>query len=93
MNYHLQIQSEAIIDIQEAFEWYEKQRDGLGFEFIEEIENGYENICKHPSYYTLINADFRRLKIKRFPYLIIYEIYEDVVIVNSVRHSSRKPKF
>ena len=90
MNYNLQIQSEAIIDIQEAFEWYEKQRDGLGFEFIEEIENGYENICKHPSYYTLINADFRRLKIKRFPYLIIYE---DVVIVNSVRHSSRKPKF
>ena len=57
MNYNLQIQSEAIIDIQEAFEWYEKQRDGLGFEFIEEIENGYENICKHPSYYTLINAD------------------------------------
>ena len=29
MNYNLQIQSEAIIDIQEAFEWYEKQRDGL----------------------------------------------------------------
>lgn len=47
MNHNLQIQSRAIIDIQEAFEWYEKQKDGLGFEFIEEVENGYENICKH----------------------------------------------
>ncbi|HXL56599.1 MAG TPA: hypothetical protein VN958_10100 [Chitinophagaceae bacterium] len=39
MSYNLVLQSEAIIDIQEAFEWYEKQKEGLGFELNEEIEN------------------------------------------------------
>lgn len=48
MKYTLRIQSEAIIDIQEAFEWYEHQKEGLGFEFITEVEAGYENTCKHP---------------------------------------------
>lgn len=92
MSYALKIQSEAVIDIQEAFEWYEAQQKGLGVEFIEEVENGFTNICEHPKYYTSINKIFRRIKIKRFPYLIIYEIEEDAVIINSVRHGSRKPK-
>ena len=93
MKYILEVQSEAIIDIQEAFEWYESLREGLGFEFIEEVESGYENICKHPQYYTAINEHFRRLKISRFPFIIIYEIEKNVVIINTVRHGSRKPKF
>lgn len=41
MSFEIVIQSEAILDIQEAFEWYEEQESGLGFEFIEEIESGY----------------------------------------------------
>lgn len=67
MSYGLIIQSEAIIDIQEAFEWYEKQKSGLGVNFIEEVENGYDKICNHPTYYAAINSHFRRLKINRFP--------------------------
>ena len=92
MSYALVVQSEAVIDIQEAFEWYEMKQEGLGFNFIEEVENGFEKISIHPQYYTSITADFRRYKIKRFPYLIVYEIEDDAVVVNSVRHSSRKPK-
>jgi addiction module RelE/StbE family toxin len=92
MSYALVVQSEAVIDIQEAFEWYEMKLEGLGFDFIEEVENGFEKISIHPQYYTSIAVDFRRYKIKRFPYLIVYEIEDDAVVVNSVRHGSRKPK-
>ena len=38
MSYEIVLQSEAIWDLQDAFEWYERKRRGLGFEFIEEIE-------------------------------------------------------
>jgi plasmid stabilization system protein ParE len=87
------LQSEAILDIQEAFEWYEKQRLDLGYEFIEEIETGFERIVNHPLYYTSINEQYRRIKVNRFPYLIVYEIEGSNIIVNSVRHTSRKPKY
>ena len=93
MSYALGIQSEAVIDIQQGFEWYEMQRDGLGFDFIEEVESGFEKICQHPQFYLSVSEHLKRLKIKRFPYLIIYEIQKDTVIVNSVKHSSRKPQF
>jgi toxin ParE1/3/4 len=42
MTYSLRIQAEAIIDLLEAFEWYEKQKQGLGVELIEEIQIGYK---------------------------------------------------
>jgi toxin ParE1/3/4 len=93
MSFNLVLQSEAVLDIQEAFEWYEKQQAGLGYEFIEEIENGFERITDHPLHYTAINEHYRRLKVNRFSYLIIYEIDGSDIIVNSVRHTRRKPKF
>jgi toxin ParE1/3/4 len=93
MSFEIVIQSEAILDMQEAFEWYEKQELGLGFEFIEEIESGYLKISKHPLHYTSVNERFRRLRINRFPYLIVYEIEGNKIYINAVRHISRKPKF
>jgi plasmid stabilization system protein ParE len=93
MNFTLKIQAEAVIEIHDAFEWYEAQKEGLGLAFIGEIESGLKHISNHPQYYTSINTTFRRFKINRFPYLIIYEIDQDIVIVNSVRHGSRKPKY
>lgn len=41
---------------------------------IEEIEVSFEKLTKHPLYYTAINKRFRRLKINRFPFIIIYEL-------------------
>jgi toxin ParE1/3/4 len=71
MSYEIVLQSEAILDLKEAFEWYEKQNEGLGFEFIEEVESGYLKISKNPLHYPPINAQFRRIRLNRFPYLVI----------------------
>jgi hypothetical protein len=38
MQYNLLLQSEALLEIKDAFEWYEEQKLGLGYEFLEEIE-------------------------------------------------------
>jgi len=93
MSYSLVLQSEAIIDIQEAYDWYELQKKGLGLEFLGELELGQNKICKHPEYYYSVTDIFRRLKINRFPYVIVYEIEGDTVIVIAVRHTKKKPKY
>lgn len=93
MSYDIIIQSEAITDLQEAFDWYETQKAGLGFEFIEEIESGYSKISKNPLHYPPINTQFRRIRINRFPYLVVYEIEDDCIIINSVRHVKRESKY
>jgi plasmid stabilization system protein ParE len=93
MNFTIRVQAEAVIEIQDAFEWYEAQKEGLGLDFIEEIESGLKHISNHPKYYTAINSQFRRFKIYRFPYLIIYEIDQYEVVVNTVRHAKRKSEY
>lgn len=92
MNYELVLQSEAIIDIQKAFEWYEHRTSGLGYEFIGEMEDGFERLSKNPQHYSAINRKYRKLRIKRFPYLIVFEIEESKVIINAVRHVSQEPR-
>ena len=93
MNYTVLIQSEAVNDTREAFDWYEAQQPGLGYEYLEEVENGYEKLSNQPLHYSFINERFRKLKVARFPYVIIYEIEDNRVIIVSVWHTSIKPKF
>lgn len=38
MKFRIQLQTEALVEMQEAYYWYETQRAGLGDEFIEEVE-------------------------------------------------------
>lgn len=92
MNYEVVLQSDAIIDIQDAFDWYENQRSGLGYELIEEIEEGLERLSRNPQHYSATSEKYRKLRIKRFPYLIIFEIEEIKVIINAVRRVSQEPK-
>ena len=91
MSYTILIQTEAVLEIREAFEWYEEQKTGLGYELIEEIEACYQKLAINPQRYSFINPIYRRIKTNRFPYLLVYEIDGEEVIINSVRHIKRKP--
>jgi len=91
MGYNVWLQDEAILEMDNAFEWYEDQREGLGDELIEEIESCYEYLRINPQRYSYINPLYRRIKTNRFPYILVYEIEGNDVIIISIRHIKRKP--
>ncbi len=91
MAYNISLQVEAISEIREAFDWYEEQKDGLGYELLEEIEACYEKLLINPHRYSFINPNYRRIRTGRFPYILVYEIEGDDIIINSVRHIKRQP--
>jgi len=91
MRYRLTAQIEAILKVDDAFNWYEDQQPGLGDKFIEEVEVCYEHLRVNPWRYSFINHQYRRIKTNRFPYIIMYEIEGDTVIVTNVRHTKQKP--
>jgi plasmid stabilization system protein ParE len=92
MIYSLIIQSEAVSDLKEAFEWYELKKPGLGFEFIDEVEEVYAKLCEHPLNYSAIKQHFRKIKIHRFPYLVIYEMEDSKIIVTAITHIKRETR-
>jgi len=92
MQYKILLQSEAVADLQIAFEWYEERKTGLGNSFLTEVNICLEKIRINPKHYGLTSKWVRKIKTNKFPFLIIFEIEGDSVIVNTVLHTSKKPK-
>lgn len=89
--YNLQVQAEAFHELQEAFQWYETQQEGLGWKFISAFEEGCGMLQHHPQHYTALNEHFRRYRLQSFPYLLVYEIEASTVIIIAVRHAAMRP--
>ena len=91
MKYQLLIKAEAMQDMAEAFDWYEKERTGLGIEFLDEAEASYNRVIKHPEHYQS-HQNQRIAVMHRFPYKIVYEIERETVVVYAVYHDKRNPE-
>lgn len=95
MKYLLEIKEEAVLDIKEAYWYYEEQKIGLGNQFLETLESYLERVQKYPEHYQIKRKPYREAFIKNFPYIIIYELDGDKIIIyavfNTWRNPSRKP--
>jgi len=87
----LRYTSRAAEDLRIAFEWYERQRRGLGLEFLDCIEAAFEIIQQNPKLYAERHDDFRRTLVRRFPFSIFYSIEEKQIIVHAVFDNRQDP--
>jgi hypothetical protein len=91
MAYKLEVRPLATIEILEAFDWYELQREGLGVEFLDELETFYSTLLHNPSSHGYYDKPIRQGKINRFPYVVVFEIFEESIVVYSVFMSKQDP--
>jgi hypothetical protein len=96
MAYFLEVKSEANIEIIEAYLYYEEKRTGLGEEFLEHLDLYFERITANPKHFPQKRKPYLEAFIKRFPFLIIFEITKRKVIVyavfNTWQHPDKKAK-
>ncbi len=71
-------------DLELAFIWYEDQRYGLGFEFLDCVEAAIETISRMPELYARHHADFRRTLVRRFPFSIFYTLEKEEIVVHAI---------
>ncbi|NGM61256.1 type II toxin-antitoxin system RelE/ParE family toxin [Sphingobacterium sp. SGG-5] len=92
MNYRLVILLQAQKEMADAVDWYEEQQIGLGERFIVFVEGFLRRIVQNPLHFPEKKTPFREAYVKDFPYLIIYRVYNDEVVVYSVFHTKQSPK-
>jgi plasmid stabilization system protein ParE len=91
--YSLTFLKEAEYDIQEAFDHYQLELEGLEHRFLTAIENQVDFIAKYPLAFPVKYKNYRQARIsKTFPFVIIYAIEDSTVLIISVFHTSRNPK-
>jgi toxin ParE1/3/4 len=90
------VDPEAQLEFEEAAAWYEQQEEGLGFEFIVEVERVLARIETQDRFVTapLIVLDrglVRREFVRRFPYLVIFVETETARRVIMIRRGNVNP--
>jgi len=90
---NLKFHPEVFKDIKNAYQWYEEQSEGLGKDFLEELESSYTAIWDFPKAWSPFSYGFRRYLLSRFPYSVIYKIDKQSIYILVIMHNSRKPDF
>ena len=88
----IEVKPSALKQLTEAYLWYEKQLKGLGEDFIDEWESVANHLELNAETYQKRYKDFRLALLKRFPFVVVYEIEKNKIIVYNVINTKRNVK-
>ncbi|MBW3624673.1 MAG: type II toxin-antitoxin system RelE/ParE family toxin [Armatimonadetes bacterium] len=83
---------EAQDEMDEAYDWYERQSSGLGEAFLSAVRDVLDRIRQNPESYARIYREVRRGLTRRFPYGVLYRVEAERIVVLSIFHSHRDPR-
>ncbi len=76
-----------------AAKFYELKADGLGDDFLTEVKRALSSIQKHPNRWPVVEGNFRKHRVKKFPYSIAYISRDDIILIIAIAHQKRRPSY
>lgn len=94
----LRLHRRAKDEIRAAAAWYEERSAGLGRRFVSAVREVFESLEARPHRFAHLetvsdDAPIRRVLVRGFPYLVIFELFGDEVFVYAVAHAARRPNY
>lgn len=90
MSWEVRLRPAAEKDLRDARDWYGRQRDGLGYEFLSRVATVISWLGEQPERFPEYYLGFRRALVPRFPYKVFFKVEADAVMVFRVVHSARR---
>jgi plasmid stabilization system protein ParE len=88
----LRLRPEATAELNEAWNWYEQRRQGLGDELLGCVEVAFASAQRNPQAHRRVEGRIRQVVVRRFPYLVLFVDYPRHIDVLAVFHASRDPE-
>ncbi len=90
----LELAPEAEQELASARAYYEAEREGLGDEFLQEMEAVADRIAALPNRFPIIRGtEMRRALGRRFPFMLVFKVRGEVVRILAVAHQHREPGY
>jgi plasmid stabilization system protein ParE len=89
----LRVDSQAQEEINEAFDWYFKRSPGVAEAFLTKIGTSMVQIASQPQLYPIYTKNTRRRVLSGFPYSVIFQEKDDIILVVAVSHAKRRPGY
>jgi plasmid stabilization system protein ParE len=80
-------------ELDDAISWYEIEQENLGRIFLEEVRFALKRITTFPESSATIAPGLRRCITRRFPYMLVYGIDNENVVIVAVAHLHREPMY
>ena len=82
----------AQAEFDEAMEWYRAALPGLDDLFRADVINKLHDIRSYPLSSPELAPGIRRARLRRFPFFLIYTVYDEKIVVLAVAHMRRGPR-
>ena len=92
MGFRVEITTAVRQDILDGINYYQAISEKLSEAFCKDIFLSLDAIENNPTFFSYYHEPFRRVLLKKFPYLIIYKIYGDIVIITGVFFAKQNPE-
>ena len=89
----IQFYFEAEEEMKAAAHYYNTQKPGLGFKFLDEITAAFNEIQISPTRWVKVSNDIRKFIVRKFPYKIYYEITDKSINILAISHQRQKPDY
>ena len=86
----IEISSDALLDLEEGFAFYQRQSEGLGAYFISCLTSDIEALAYFGGIHQVVHGYHRALS-KRFPFCISYEIQALTLTVVAILDARQDP--
>ena len=93
MSWPVVVHPDADTELEEAAAWYEARRPGLGLEFLAAVDRVVVEVGDHPFRYAEWTPPWRRVVLRRFPYIAFYEFDGERVVIYALAHAKRRPGY
>jgi plasmid stabilization system protein ParE len=84
---------EAEAEFTAAAIFYETRIAGLGARFVDAVEAAVAYICEYPDVGTPVDRSGRRVRVRGFPYAVVYERQQDGISILAVAHLRQRPGY
>lgn len=89
--YKITLLEGALAEMEESSAYYNQQSAKLGEEFEEEVFELLELISRNPLLFPIKFECYHEAVLRRFPFVIVYEILTSEIVVSAVFHTKRNP--
>lgn len=84
---------EAVLEFEEAVQFYKGRGRTLGQRFAREIRTTIAGIVATPERSRVVEQDVRRCLVRVFPYAVLYTVEVDYILIVAIAHGKRRPGY
>ena len=93
--HNVDVHPDVYAEMEHSRAWYEERADGLGTEFLVEVDRSIETVREAPMIWPCGDEErgIRRYFVHRFPYGVVYRVSNQIIQIIAVMHLRRHPDY